>query len=151
MTKLIEIGALSLTGASAETQLKDAFSGVTFPAKFTLTNRLPFAISYGVGKGSVRLNVEGSAEDICETFIEDFSTLVRIAKTAQSFGGIYRRPVAIVIESEGDAAEPAAEESTAVETIAEEPETEEAEETETVEETTPVATGKRRGRKSKKK
>lgn len=134
MTKFIEIGALSLTGKGAEEQLKDAFSGVSFPAKFTLKNRLPFAISYSVGKGGVRLNVEGSAEDVCETFIEDFSTLVRIAKTAQSFGGIYRRPVAIVIGGEG-------EEETEAEAEAEEESDEAAEK---------ATTGKKRGRKSKK-
>ena len=134
MTKFIEIGALSLTGKGAEEQLKDAFSGVSFPAKFTLKNRLPFAISYSVGKGGVRLNVEGSAEDVCETFVEDFSTLVRIAKTAQSFGGIYRRPVAIVIGGEG-------EEEAEAETEAEEESDEAAEK---------ATTGKKRGRKSKK-
>lgn len=139
MTKFIEIGALSLTGKGAEEQLKDAFSGVSFPAKFTLKNRLPFAISYSVGKGGVRLNVEGSAEDVCETFVEDFSTLVRIAKTAQSFGGIYRRPVAIVIGGEGEEAEAEAEAE----------EAEESDETETVEEEK-ATTGKKRGRKSKK-
>ena len=134
MTKFIEIGALSLTGKGAEEQLKDAFSGVSFPAKFTLKNRLPFAISYSVGKGGVRLNVEGSAEDVCETFVEDFSTLVRIAKTAQSFGGIYRRPVAIVIGGEG-------EEEAEAEAEAEEESDEAAEK---------ATTGKKRGRKSKK-